>query len=191
MKKLLTVTDSNYKGQCGEGFNALTTEMQKYFDGDFMKKHDRTYVFEPVKYQEQYAGKMYYPLRHPGSTIGHIQVDKDGIIIDIEIYQTYMSGKSIPNTAVPYTLEVRDMVKKYIGCKYECLGINLNEKDILVCDYHELFDKELREQVNKHEGVTVEFPDGSWFKFCDNCVRDHGLMNMVNELRKKEEEEIC
>ena len=127
MNILKTITDIKDRDRiCRDGFNQLTVDMQDYFDGEFMQKDDRTYVFDPHEPQER-NGRFIYPLRHPGSTIGHIEVDGDGIIFDIQIYETYMAGKSIPNTAGPYTLEVREMVKKYIGWKYECVEIDFNK----------------------------------------------------------------
>ena len=71
-----------------------------------------TYVLEP-----SYGRENLYAIRFPGATRGHIEVDKDNIIIDIIFYtDSGIAGKASNNVGI-YKEDIREAAQKYIGRK--------------------------------------------------------------------------
>lgn len=117
-----------------EGYCELTQIMDKYIIhsfGDF-----KTYLYDPEYYLQKNANGKYVkrflddetevdsisvPIRYPGATRGHIKVDLDGIIEDIQLYDDtcFGAGRLEPL----YKRAVLEELKKYIGYKVEIVKI--------------------------------------------------------------------
>lgn len=69
-----------------------------------------------VMMSDNYKPKL-YPIRFPGATRGHIEVDDDMIIKDIKIYESsgIYSGK--PHTVGIYDPDIKVHLKEFIGKK--------------------------------------------------------------------------
>lgn len=97
----------------------LITKIDEYINptNDLTREMD-TYLIEKIK-KLKHVGQTYlydhpfgkhWPIRFPGATRGHIEVDENDIIQDIKLYT---SG----NTDGIYNFNVRDCFEKYIGMK--------------------------------------------------------------------------
>ena len=58
-------------------------------------------------------------------------------------------------------------------------------KEIMICDFHELYNPKRAKELNKHQGVLITYEDGNWFKFCNYCVEKYGISYMVEEMWKR------
>lgn len=68
-----------------------------------------TYIYrEPYKFEDHYK----WLIRYPGATRGNIQVDFNGIITGIDLYDDEYHTDDI------YVENIRDIFSKYIGMKY-------------------------------------------------------------------------
>jgi hypothetical protein len=97
------------KNENGDFVNALTEEMDKYII--YPIKGFVTYLWYETKKLED--GKGYgRAIRYPGATRGHIEVNKDGIITGIVLYET-----ASDNCIACYSQGVHEAVLNFIGCK--------------------------------------------------------------------------
>ena len=85
--------------------NDLTKEMDEYLIGSWKQNRSiNTYIYRQL-------GNRYQAIRYPGATRGHIEIDKNDIIIDIKLYSDELHTDSI------YEKNVSECFSKYIGRK--------------------------------------------------------------------------
>lgn len=97
MKILLTKKEKSYKDLT----NDLTREMDTFLT--MSNEYFETYLYDKCQNK--------WPIRYPGATRGHVEVNEDDVIIDIKLYDDKYHTDGI------YKPEVRDIFKKYIGMK--------------------------------------------------------------------------
>lgn len=113
MNELTTIFDNR------DWVNDLTKEMDKYLIGKWPESFC-TYIYDPDRETDKYFG-----IRFPGATRGHIEVDENMIIKNIELY----NGTCF-DIHILYHKEVLDILSNYIGMK---LVIVPKNSDIIEC----------------------------------------------------------
>lgn len=84
----------------------------------FERKHDaRSFMATYLCAKERFAGRWLFSIRRPGATRGHIEVDDNDVIVDIVIYDDSGIAHDKPNNVGCYREELKEAIKKYIGCK--------------------------------------------------------------------------